>query len=377
MTNRSNRTGRQLSINTSSCSSRYGQRYDQSPEPTFSPTGLLGNRYDERIQEMEARSKEAKQAPKSPFTGGLLQSLAEFEEQRLIRTSHVPSYESFGRTPTRAASTSATSYRSQPPSQDFTRPMTLSAVSVRTDSIYCAQTGITPPPLLNMTSTPQRQPWRERNTQDIRSPIGRTLGLPENSIQQWNTQSSSLSRSQSVAVRPASNAPALERRTSSATAPVRSTRNEAAQRIKISMLATQDLSFMNDLYSTPETRTFKTAPQGAHLLLQLRKRTTSFCRLKIHQNHVMPIPHKEVMLVDVTKLDTELMQPAQSLLAAVDICWPSCSRAFYPLSDEAYHATVSTLGEMTQKLGTDTAVTDPLIRGCLDFDRRNFPRPDR
>ncbi|KAH6969346.1 hypothetical protein DER45DRAFT_608062 [Fusarium avenaceum] len=228
MANHSDRTGRQLSINTSSSSSRYRQRYDQSPEPTFSPTGLLGNRYDERRQEMEARSQEAKQAHESPFTGGLLQSLAEFEEQRLIRTSHVPSYENFGRTPTRAASMSTTSYR-QPPSQDFTRPRTLSVASVRTDSIYCAHTGITPPPLLDMTSTPQRQSWRDRNTQGIRSPTGRPLGFPENSIHQWNAQSPTLSRSQSVAVRPASNALALERRTSSATAPVRPTWNEAAR----------------------------------------------------------------------------------------------------------------------------------------------------
>lgn len=229
MANHSDRTGRQLSINTSSSSSsRYRQRHDQSPEPTFSPTGLLGNRYDERRQEMETRSQEAKQSPVSPFTGGLLESLAEFEaEQRLIRTSHV-SYDSFGKTPTRVASMSATSYRSQPPSQDFTRPRTLSVASVRTDSIYCAQTGVTPPPLLDMTSTPQ-QPWRDRNTQGIRSPIGRPLGFPENSIHQWNTQSSSLSRSQSVAVRPVNGVSALERRTSSATAPVRPTWNEAAQ----------------------------------------------------------------------------------------------------------------------------------------------------
>ncbi|CAJ0541131.1 Ff.00g078970.m01.CDS01 [Fusarium sp. VM40] len=227
MANHSDRTGHRLSINTSSSSSRYRQRYDQSPEPTFSPTGLLGNRYDERRKEMEARSQEAKQAHESPFTGGLLQSLTEFEEQRLIRTRHVPSYESFGRTPTRAASTSATSYR-QPPSRDFTRPRTLSVASVRTDSIYCAQTGVTPPPLLDMTSTPQ-QPWRDRNTQGIRSPIGRPVGFPENSIHQWNTQSPSLSRSQSVAVRPVNGVSALERRTSSATAPVGPTWNEAAQ----------------------------------------------------------------------------------------------------------------------------------------------------
>ncbi|SPJ75512.1 uncharacterized protein FTOL_05243 [Fusarium torulosum] len=239
---RHDETGRPISINTSSTSSssRYRQRgYDKSPEPAFSPTGLLGNGYDMRRQEMEARSQEAEQhAPQSPFTGGLLQSLAEFEtEQRLVRTgSHRASYDSFGtRRPTRAASTSATTYRSQP-SQDFARPRrTLSVASARTDSIYCAQTGVTPPPLLDMTSTlPQRQPsWRDRNTQGIRSPLGRPLlGLPENSIHQWNaSQSPSLSRSQSVAVRPASDvSAALERRTSSATAPVRPTTwNEAAQ----------------------------------------------------------------------------------------------------------------------------------------------------
>jgi hypothetical protein len=233
------RTGRPLSINTSSTSSstHYTQRrYDQSPEPTFSPTGLLGNKYDERKQEMETRSQAAKQrAPESPFTGGLLQSLAEFDEQRLVRTrSHVSSYDSFGtRRPTRAASTtSATTYRSQP-SQDFTKPRTLSVASVRTDSIYCAQTGVTPPPLLDMTSTlPQRQPsWRDRNTQG-RPPFGwPLLGLPENSIHRWNaSQSASLSRSQSVAVRHASDvSAALERRTSSATAPIRPIWNEAAQ----------------------------------------------------------------------------------------------------------------------------------------------------
>jgi hypothetical protein len=148
----------------------------------------------------------------------------------VIRTNYVASYDSFGTRPTRAVSTSATSYRSQPPSQDFTRPRTLSVASVRTDSIYCAQTGVTPPPLLDMTSTlPQRQVWRDRSTQGPRSSFGWPLGLPESSIHQWNAQPHSLSRSQSVAVRPASNVSAIERRTSSATAPVRPTWNEAAQ----------------------------------------------------------------------------------------------------------------------------------------------------
>jgi hypothetical protein len=123
----------------------------------------------------------------------------------------------------------ATSYRSQPPSQDSTRPRTLSIASMRTDSLYYAQTGVTPPPLLDMTSTPQRQTWRDRNTQGIGSPFGRPLGFPENSIPQWNAQSPSLSRSQSVTARPVHGVSALERRTSSATAPVRPTWNEAAQ----------------------------------------------------------------------------------------------------------------------------------------------------
>ncbi|KAF5679448.1 hypothetical protein FHETE_865 [Fusarium heterosporum] len=83
---------RPQSINASSNSSsnQYSERRsEQSPEPTFRPTGLLGNRYDFLKQEMETRSQASEQqTPQSPFTGGLLQSLADLEiEQRLEPTA--------------------------------------------------------------------------------------------------------------------------------------------------------------------------------------------------------------------------------------------------------------------------------------------------
>ncbi|RSM04397.1 hypothetical protein CDV31_010032 [Fusarium ambrosium] len=91
----------------------------------------------------------------------------------------------------------------------------------------------------------------------------------------------------------------------------------------------------------------------------------------------MPIPHKKVMFVDIAKLDTELMQPAQSLLAVVHVRWPGGSRAFHPLSDEANHAPIFALGEMAQKIRTDSAVTNPLIDGRLNLNGGDFPGPDR
>ncbi|KAF4995406.1 hypothetical protein FGRMN_5190 [Fusarium graminum] len=244
---RYDRAGGPLSTGTGSTlsSNRYsGRRSGQIPEPTFSPTGLLGNRYDFLKQETEARSREAEQqAPQSPFTGGLLQSLVDFEvEERLARTrSHRASYDSIGNNGrfARAASvTSATSYRSQPPSRDFTTPKrTPSVASVRTDSIYCAQTGVTPPPLLDMSSTlPQRRPsWRDSHSHSGgRSPFDQQLRvLPEHLVPQWNPPSPPpLSRSQSAAVRSTNRgSKALEQQASSTTAPFRPTTwDEAASR---------------------------------------------------------------------------------------------------------------------------------------------------
>ncbi|RFN52052.1 hypothetical protein FIE12Z_3604 [Fusarium flagelliforme] len=55
-------------------------------EPTFSPTGLLGDRYDLLRQEMEERSRSATNRPRdSPFNGGLLGALEEYENQQIPR----------------------------------------------------------------------------------------------------------------------------------------------------------------------------------------------------------------------------------------------------------------------------------------------------
>lgn len=71
------------------------------------------------------------------------------------------------------------------------------------------------------------------------------------------------------------------------------------------------------------------------------------------------------------------MQPAQSLLAAVQVPWPRGPRALHPLGDEANHAPVGALGEVAQKRGTDAAAAEPLVRGCLCLEVTCFPGPDR
>ncbi|KAG8416841.1 hypothetical protein J3459_013563 [Metarhizium acridum] len=67
---------------------------------------------------------------------------------------------------------------------------------------------------------------------------------------------------------------------------------------------------MSWFYSAPETRFLQTALKPAHLILELRSGTVSLGRLKVHHDHVIPIPHKKVMLINVNKFNAELMQPA-------------------------------------------------------------------
>ncbi|CEI66293.1 unnamed protein product [Fusarium venenatum] len=60
------------------------QAHQSMSEPTFSPTGLLGDRYDLLRQEMEERSRAATQRPReNPFNGGLLGALDEYENQQV------------------------------------------------------------------------------------------------------------------------------------------------------------------------------------------------------------------------------------------------------------------------------------------------------
>ncbi|KAH7244457.1 uncharacterized protein BKA55DRAFT_595572 [Fusarium redolens] len=196
----------------------------------FSPTGLLGERYDLLKQQMEASSRIAEQHD-SPFTRGLLGSLAE-PNTRGYRASYDGTR--VGGDLTRVASTASSSNR-------FGPRRTPSVSSVRTDSIYCAQSGVTPPPLLDITSSlPQRRPSRrDRNCQGVRSPtVQPLLSLPEISTNQWNnSHPPALGRSHSVAVRsssgswgpsrsrsgshPTSELSTLGRRVSTATAPAR------------------------------------------------------------------------------------------------------------------------------------------------------------
>ncbi|EWG50016.1 hypothetical protein FVEG_09354 [Fusarium verticillioides 7600] len=169
---------------------------ESSSEP-FSPIGLLGERYDLLRQQMEARSR-VTERNNSPFTRGLLGSLAESGGR-----GYRPSYDSSGSTGGihRAPSTASSSNRHGP-------RRTPSVSSVRTDSMYCAQSGVTPPPLLDISSAlPQRRPsWRDQNSQDVRSPTGQPpLSLPEGSSTQWeNRYPPALSRSHSAAVRSSS-----------------------------------------------------------------------------------------------------------------------------------------------------------------------------
>ncbi|KAJ4123065.1 hypothetical protein NW768_010058 [Fusarium equiseti] len=200
-------------------------------EPTFSPTGLLGDRYDLLRQEMEDRSRSAASRPReSPFNGGLLGALEEYENQQMPRGQQAGW--SLARAPSRRSS------RGPDDAQYVNRPRRTSSVSsTRTDSIYCAQTGVTPPPLLDMsTAVPQRHPsWRARASNG--QPL---LALPESSGDQWNN-SPGLSRSRSMAVRPSSmgrsdtwpdaaDSVKLNRRISSASSSARPmTWNEAAR----------------------------------------------------------------------------------------------------------------------------------------------------
>lgn len=204
-------------------------------EPTFSPTGLLGDRYDLLREEMEERSRSAANRPReSPFNGGLPGALEEYENQQ-IPSGQRPSYDagwSLSRAPSRRSS------RGPDDAQYINRPRRTSSVSsTRTDSLYCAQMGVTPAPLLDMSSTaPQRQPtWRARAATG--QPL---LALPESSGGQWNTPPA-LNRSRSMAVRPlsmgrsdtwpnAADSVRLNRRISSASSSTRPmTWNEAAR----------------------------------------------------------------------------------------------------------------------------------------------------
>ncbi|CVL00564.1 uncharacterized protein FPRN_08452 [Fusarium proliferatum] len=188
--------GRFSSLHRTNSSSKKSYEEDdrKSLSEPFSPTGLLGEQYDLLKQHMEARSQMTK--PKdSPFTRGLLGSLAE-SEGRGYRASY-----DTNRAPrelSRSASTASSSNRCGP-------RRTPSVSSVRTDSIYCAQSGVTPPPLLDISPTlPQRRAsQRDRNSQTVRSPTSRPLlTLPETSNTQWsNSYPPSLGRSHSVAVR--------------------------------------------------------------------------------------------------------------------------------------------------------------------------------
>ncbi|ENH74468.1 hypothetical protein FOC1_g10009883 [Fusarium oxysporum f. sp. cubense race 1] len=220
------------SINPRNSCSRnpYEESDRESLSEPFSPTGLLGERYDLLKQQMEARSR-ITNPNDSPFTRGLLGSLAE-SENRVYR----PSYDS-----TRAAGGLSRSASPTSSSNQY-RPRRIPSVSsVRTDSIYCAQSGVTPPPLLDISSTlPQRRAsWRDRNSQGIRSPtVQPLLSLPETSSTQWNSSyTPALGRSHSVAVRSSSGSwgpsgsrsgshvtpdpSALSRRVSTTTAPAR------------------------------------------------------------------------------------------------------------------------------------------------------------
>src|SRR6478735_8657867 len=116
------------SINPRNSCSRnpYEESDRESLSEPFSPTGLLGERYDLLKQQMEARSR-ITNPNDSPFTRGLLGSLAE-SENRVYR----PSYDS-----TRAAGGLSRSASTTSSSNQY-RPRRIPSVSsVRTDSIYC------------------------------------------------------------------------------------------------------------------------------------------------------------------------------------------------------------------------------------------------
>ncbi|KAF5634690.1 hypothetical protein F52700_5883 [Fusarium sp. NRRL 52700] len=233
MENNLGETYRRSSMHRSRSSSQRSFEEDnrESRSEPFSPTGLLGERYDLLKQQMEARSR-ITNPNDSPFTRGLLGSLAE-SESRGYRASSDSTRPPGGLS--RATSTASSSNRYGP-------RRTPSVSSVRTDSIYCAQSGVTPPPLLDISPTlPQRRTsWRDRNSQSVRSPNDQPLlSLPETPSTQWsNSYPPPLGRSHSVAVRssngswgssgrrPGSHPPLVSstpsRRVSTATAPARS-----------------------------------------------------------------------------------------------------------------------------------------------------------
>ncbi|CVL02084.1 uncharacterized protein FMAN_08204 [Fusarium mangiferae] len=191
--------GRFTSLHRTNSSSQnpYEENERESLSEPFSPTGLLGEQYDLLKQQMEARSR-INNPNDSPFTRGLLGSLADFESR-----GYRPSYDR-ARAPGGlygSESTASSSNRCGP-------RRTPSVSSVRTDSIYCAQSGVTPPPLLDISPTlPQRRiSQRDRNSQSVRSPSSRPLlTLPETSNTQWSSSyPPSLDRSHSVAVRSSS-----------------------------------------------------------------------------------------------------------------------------------------------------------------------------
>lgn len=200
-----------------SSQSPYQENDRESLSEPFSPTGLLGEQYDLLKQQMEARSQMTSPNDIS-FTRGLLGSRAE-SESRGYRSPYDTT-----RTPgglSRSASTASASNRYGP-------RRTPSVSSTRTDSIYCAQSGVTPPPLLDISpALPQRRAsQRERNSQSVRSPTSRPLlTLPETSNTQWSSSyPPSLGRSHSVAVRSSSGSwGPLGSRSSSYTTPASST----------------------------------------------------------------------------------------------------------------------------------------------------------
>ena len=160
----------------------------------------------------------------------MLGALEEYENQQIPRGQQAGW--SLAGAPSRRSS------RGLDDAQYVNRPRRTSSVSsTRTDSIYCAQTGVTPAPLLDMSSTaPQRQPsWRARASTEQH-----LLALPESSGDGWNTPPA-LNRSRSMAVRPtgmgrsdtwpdAADSMRLNRRVSSASSSARPmTLNEAAR----------------------------------------------------------------------------------------------------------------------------------------------------
>ncbi|EPE09834.1 hypothetical protein F503_07610 [Ophiostoma piceae UAMH 11346] len=84
----------------------------------------------------------------------------------------------------------------------------------------------------------------------------------------------------------------------------------------------------------------------------------------------MSLLNDKVVLVDIAKFDTKLMQLAEGLFAAVDVLWLRRPRAFHPLSDEANNTPIFALSKMAQEFGTDTVATDQLLEkhGSATFD---------